>query len=85
MQQNNIFNRLLKIKLATLLTGTTVDVPNGVSGIFFVLLLNQIAIFLQIVLQNKYNISLLTVKIEFACLGTKRLERLAKSLSFPRF
>ena len=41
--------------------------------------------FLQILLQDKYNIGVLTVNIEFMWLGTKRLERLAKSSSFPRF
>jgi hypothetical protein len=40
---------------------------------------------LQILLQDKYNIGVLTVNIEFMWLGTKWLERLAKSSSFPRF
>jgi ribosomal protein L23 len=40
---------------------------------------------LQILLQDKYNIGVLTVNIEFMWLGTKRVERLAKAHSFPRF
>jgi len=40
---------------------------------------------LQILLQDKYNIGVLTVTIEFMWLGTKQMERLAKSSSFPRF
>jgi ribosomal protein L23 len=39
----------------------------------------------QILLQDKYNIGVLTVNIEFMWLGTKRVERLAKARSFPRF
>jgi hypothetical protein len=42
-------------------------------------------IFLQILLQDKYNIGVLTVNIEFTWLGTTRIERHAKSSSFPRF
>jgi hypothetical protein len=42
-------------------------------------------IFLQTLLQDKYNIGVLTVNIEFMWLGTKRVERLAKARSFPRF
>ena len=44
---------------------------------FFIIKLNNIF------LQDKYNIGVLTVHIEFMWLGTKRLERLAKSSSFP--
>ena len=40
--------------------------------------------FLQILLQDKYNIGVLTVNIEFMWLGTKRMERLAKARSFRR-
>jgi len=43
---------------------------------------------LQILLQDKYNIGVLTVNIEFMWLGTKRMERLTKarlsSVSKPR-
>jgi len=51
---------------------------------FFIIKLNNFFA-LQIVLQDKYNIDILTVNIEFMWLGTKRVERLAKSRSFPRF
>jgi hypothetical protein len=40
---------------------------------------------MQILLQDKYNIGALTVNIECMWLGTKRVERLAKARSFPRF
>ena len=56
----------------------------GVSVIFFIIELNNFFV-LQILLQDKYNIGVLTVNIEFMWLDTKRLERLAKSSSFPRF
>jgi hypothetical protein len=56
----------------------------GVSVIFFIIKLNNFFV-LQILLQDKYNIGVLTVNIEFMWLDTKRLERLAKSSSFPRF
>jgi hypothetical protein len=56
----------------------------GVSVIFFIIKLNKLFV-LQILLQDKYNIGVLTVNIEFMWLDTKRLERLAKSSSFPRF
>ena len=36
-------------------------------------------------LQDKYNIGVLTVNIELMWLGTKRVKRLAKVRSFPRF
>jgi hypothetical protein len=51
----------------------------------FFILLNQITFFVQIVLQDKYNISVLTVNIECMWLGTKRVERLVKGRFFPRF
>ena len=51
----------------------------------FFIIKSNIFFFLQIVFQDKYNISVLTVNIEFMWLGKKRLERLAKSWSFPRF
>jgi len=44
-------------------------------SIFFIIKLNNI--FLQILLQDKYNIVVLTVNIEFMKLGTKRMERFA--------
>ena len=50
---------------------------------YFIIELNNS--FLQILLQEKYNIGVLTVNIEFMWLGTKRVERLAKGRSFPRF
>jgi hypothetical protein len=37
----------------------------------------------QILLQDKYNIGVLTVNIEFMWLGTKRVERLAKGRFSP--
>jgi hypothetical protein len=40
--------------------------------------------FLQILLQDKYNIGVLTVNIKCMWLGTKRMERLAKARSFRR-
>ena len=43
------------------------------------------SIFMQILLQDKYYIGVLTVNIESMWLGTKRVERLAKARSFPRF
>ena len=42
-------------------------------------------IFLPILLQDKYNIGVLPVNIECMWFGTKRVERLAKARSFPRF
>ena len=51
---------------------------------FFIIKLNNFFA-LQILLQDKYNIGVLTVDIEFIWLGTKRLERLAESSSFSRF
>jgi hypothetical protein len=39
----------------------------------------------HIVLQDNYNIGVLTVNIEFMWLGTKRMEGHAKSTSFHRF
>jgi hypothetical protein len=56
---------------------------NGVSLIFFYYEINNS--FLQILLQDKYNIGVLTVNIEFMRLATKRVERLAKARSFPHF
>ena len=41
--------------------------------------------FLQMLLQDKYNIGVLTVNIECMWFGKKRMERLAKARSFPRF
>jgi hypothetical protein len=38
---------------------------------------------LQIVLQDKYNIGILTVNMEFMWLDTKRMERLAKTRLSP--
>jgi len=38
---------------------------------------------LQILLQDKYNIGVLTVNIEYMWLGTKRMERLAKARLSP--
>ena len=50
---------------------------------FLIMKLNNI--FFQILLQDKYNIGVLTVSIELMRLSTKRVERLAKACSFPRF
>ena len=44
---------------------------------FLIIKLNNI-FFLQILLQDKYNIGVLTVNIEFMLLGMKWMERLAK-------
>jgi hypothetical protein len=50
----------------------------------FLLLLNSITFFLlQILFQDKYNIGVLTVNIEFMWFGTKRMERLAKAHRSP--
>jgi len=49
----------------------------------FFLLLDEIAFFLQILLQDKCNIGVLTVNIEFMWLCTKRMERLAKARLSP--
>jgi hypothetical protein len=66
------------------LSGTTIEVSMGfLSSFYFIIKLNSS--FLQILLQDKYNIGVLTVNIEFMWLGTKRVERLAKARSFPRF
>jgi hypothetical protein len=51
---------------------------------FLIIKLNNI-FFLQILLQDKYNIGVLTVNIECMWLGTKWMERLAESSSFIRF
>jgi hypothetical protein len=50
---------------------------------FFIIKLNNIFLLLQILLQDKYNISVLTVNIEFMWLGKKRVERLDKSRPSP--
>jgi hypothetical protein len=50
---------------------------------FFIIKLNNS--FLHILLQDKYNIGVLMVNIEFMWLGTKRVERLSKARSFLRF
>ena len=55
----------------------------GINEVSVIIKLNNI--FFQILLQDKYNIGVLTVNIEFMWLGTKRMERLAKSSPFPRF
>ena len=49
-------------------------------GVSFTLLLilNQIRLFFQTLLQDKYNIGVLTVNIECMWLGTKRMERIAR-------
>jgi hypothetical protein len=66
------------------LSGTTIEVLMGfLSSFYFIIKLNSS--FLQILLQDKYNIGVLTVNIEFMWLGTKQVERLAKARSFPRF
>jgi hypothetical protein len=53
---------------------------------FFIIKLNNI--FFQNLFEDKYNIGVLTVNIEFIWLGTKRMERPAKaclsSVSMPR-
>jgi len=48
---------------------------------FLIIKLNNF--FLQILLQDKYNIGVLTVNIEIMWLGTKRMERLAKAHLSP--
>jgi hypothetical protein len=52
-----------------------------VSVTFF--FLNEITFFLQILLQDKYNIGVLMVNIEFMWLGTKQMERFAKAHLSP--
>ena len=50
--------------------------------IFFII--NKITFFfLQILLQDKYNIGVLMVNIEFMWLGTKRMEKLEKARLSP--
>ena len=49
----------------------------------FIIELNEISF--QILLQDKDNINVQTVNIEFMWLGMKLLERLSKSSSFSRF
>ena len=50
--------------------------------IFFII--NKITFFfLQILLQDKYNIGVLMVNIEFMWLGTKRMERLVEARLSP--
>jgi hypothetical protein len=50
---------------------------------FFIIKLNNNYFFWQIVLQDKYNIGVLTVNIECMWLGTKRMEILAKARLSP--
>ena len=65
------------------LTGNTIEVSMGFPlYVFFIIKLNSI-FFGQILLQDKYNIGVLTVNIEFIWLGTKRMEILAKSRLSP--
>jgi hypothetical protein len=49
----------------------------------FIIELNKISF--QVLLQDKYNINVLTVNIKCMWLGTKLLERLSISSSFSRF
>ena len=51
----------------------------------FIITIKLNNIFFQILLQDKYNIGILTVHIALMWLGTKRMERIAKSSSFTRF
>ena len=69
------------------LSGTTIEVSMGfLLSFYFFIIIKLNNIFLQILLQDKYNIiGVLTVNIEFMWLGTKRVERLTKAFSFPRF
>ena len=64
------------------LTGTIIEVS---MGFLFILIFKLNNFSLPILLQDKYNIGVLTVNIEFMWLGTKRVERLAKARSFLRF
>ena len=50
---------------------------HGDSVIFFFIIIKLNSIVLQISLQHKYNIDVLTVNIEFMWLGMKRMEKLA--------
>ena len=50
--------------------------------VFFIIKLNNNFLG-QILLQDKYNIDVFTVNIEFMWLDTKRMDLLAKSLSPP--
>jgi hypothetical protein len=50
---------------------------------YFFFFLNEITLFLQILLQDKYNIGVLMVNIEFMWLGTKQMERFAKAHLSP--
>ena len=64
------------------LTRTTIEVSMGfLSSFYFIIKLNSS--FLQILLQDKYNIGVLMVNIQFMWLGTKRMERLTKARLSP--
>jgi hypothetical protein len=56
---------------------------NRVSVIFFLIFKLNNIFFLQILLQDKYNIGVLAVNIEFMWLGTKQMERFAKAHLSP--
>ena len=52
-------------------------------GFLFILIFKLNNFSLPILLQDKYNIGVLTVNIEFMWLGTKRMERFAKAHLSP--
>ena len=62
------------------LTGTIIEVS---MGFLFILIFKLNNFSLPILLQDKYNIGVLTVNIEFMWLGTKRMERFAKAHLSP--
>jgi hypothetical protein len=54
---------------------------SGFRYLFFIIKLNNF--FLQILLEDKYNIGVLTVNIECMWFGSKRMERLSKARLSP--
>ena len=62
------------------LTGTIIEVS---MGFLFILIFKLNNFSLPILLQDKYNIGVLTVNIEFMWLGTKRMERLVEARLSP--
>jgi hypothetical protein len=80
---NNTFHiTLIKLFSHTFYQNNYRGINLGFHYIFFIIKLNKIV--LQILLQDKYTISVLTLNREFMWLGRKRMERPFKA-SFPPF
>jgi hypothetical protein len=73
-------DRFTHVCITTHTDEVSIGFPLSFSSFFF---LNQIRFFLQILLQDKYNIGVLTVNIEFMWLCTKQIETLAKARLSP--